>query len=263
MLGEGPAVLLVHGAGGGFDQMLDLAAELAAAGFRAVAMSRFGYLRTPLPADASPAAQADAHVALLDFLGIDRAAVIGVSAGAPSSMQFALRHPARCSALVLLVPLAYSPRPSAPPPGPAARFVFEKALKSDMLFWLLLKCAQPLLVRTVLGTPAHLLRGARVEERQRVRRILENILPVSGRQQGMLNDARIGGSLPRYALERLAARTLVISAADDLYGTFPGARYTADHVPNGRFVGYDSGGHAWVGHHREVMSEIRAFLGPQ
>jgi pimeloyl-ACP methyl ester carboxylesterase len=79
----------------------------------------------------------------------------------------------------------------------------------------------------------------------------------------MLNDARIGGSLPRYELERIAARTLVISAADDLYGTFPGARYTADHVPNGRFVGYDSGGHAWVGHHREVMSEIRAFLRPQ
>ena len=58
--GRGPAVLLVHGAGGGFDQALDIAGELAAHGYRAITMSRFGYLRTPLPDDASPAAQADA-----------------------------------------------------------------------------------------------------------------------------------------------------------------------------------------------------------
>src|SRR5687767_2479083 len=55
--GNGPAVLLVHGAGGGFDQVLELADHLAGAGFQAIAMSRFGYLRTPLPADAPPAAQ--------------------------------------------------------------------------------------------------------------------------------------------------------------------------------------------------------------
>lgn len=54
--GRGPAVLLVHGAGGGFDQALDIAGELAAHGYRAITTSRFGYLRTPLPDDASPAA---------------------------------------------------------------------------------------------------------------------------------------------------------------------------------------------------------------
>ena len=90
--GEGPAVLVVHGAGGGFDQPLGFVEEFSRAGFRAVAMSRFGYLRTPLPPDASPAAQADAHACLLDALGIGRAAIVGVSAGAPSTMQFALHR---------------------------------------------------------------------------------------------------------------------------------------------------------------------------
>ena len=70
--GEGPAVLAVHGAGGGFDQAVDLAGPLAARGFRVIRPSRFGYLRTPLPADASAAAQADAHACLLDALGIER-----------------------------------------------------------------------------------------------------------------------------------------------------------------------------------------------
>ena len=46
-----------------------------------IAMSRFGYLRTPMPADASPEAQADAHVCLLDALGIGKTAAMGGSAG--------------------------------------------------------------------------------------------------------------------------------------------------------------------------------------
>src|SRR5512135_1042953 len=60
--GEGAPVLVIHGAGGGFDQGLDIGAPLARAGMQVIAVSRFGYLGTPLPRDASPAAQARAHV---------------------------------------------------------------------------------------------------------------------------------------------------------------------------------------------------------
>src|SRR5215831_14251823 len=42
--GRGPAVLVVHGAGGGFDQGLQLGGWLAQRGFRVIAVSRFGYL---------------------------------------------------------------------------------------------------------------------------------------------------------------------------------------------------------------------------
>lgn len=89
--GEGPPVLVVHGAGGGYDQGLWIARDQVGEGFRIIAPSRFGYLRTPLPHDASPAAQADAYTYLLDAHNMSRVAVVGVSAGAPSSMQFAFR----------------------------------------------------------------------------------------------------------------------------------------------------------------------------
>ena len=103
--GDGRPVLAVHdGAGGGYDQGLLIAASFLGGGFKVIAPSRFGYLRTPVPVDASPAAQADAHAALLDWLGVDKAVVVGVSAGAPSATQLALRHPDRVAALILVVP---------------------------------------------------------------------------------------------------------------------------------------------------------------
>ncbi|MCU0903509.1 MAG: alpha/beta hydrolase, partial [Tabrizicola sp.] len=96
--GEGPVLLAVHGSGGGFDQGMAFAAPLIAQGIRVVAPSRFGYLRTPMPADGSAAAQADAFVCLMDALKIDKAAVMGGSAGALSALQMAIRHPDRVSA---------------------------------------------------------------------------------------------------------------------------------------------------------------------
>ena len=105
--GTGTPLLMVHGSGGGHDQGMAFAGNLTKHGIRVIAVSRFGYLRTPMPADASPESQADAHVCLLDALGINKAAVAGGSAGGPSALQMAIRHPDRVSALVLLVPLAY------------------------------------------------------------------------------------------------------------------------------------------------------------
>lgn len=95
--GEGPVLLAVHGSGVGFDQGMAFAAPLVAQGIRVVALSRFGYLRTPMPADGSAEAQADAFVCLADALDIDKAAVMGGSAGALSALQMALRHPDRVS----------------------------------------------------------------------------------------------------------------------------------------------------------------------
>lgn len=263
IVGNGPPVMVVHGAGGGFDQGMALGEALASRGFRAVAMSRFGYLRTPLPVDASAAAQADAHACLLDALGISSTAIIGISAGAPSSMQFALRHPQRTSALVLLVPAIYAPRPGNAPPlkTPAGtQFMFDTALRSDFLMWVAPRLARRAMIRAILATPPEVVEQANSDEQARVARLLDLILPVSRRREGLLNDAKVTSTLPRYELERIAAPTLAISVADDLFGTFDGARYSARHIPHARFVAYRSGGHVWVGHDEEVIAEMVGFL---
>jgi pimeloyl-ACP methyl ester carboxylesterase len=261
--GTGSPVLSVHGAGGGFDQGLDLAEPRALRGFRVIAVSRFGYLRTPLPSDASAAAQADAYASLLDYLNIERAAIFGASAGGPSSMQFALHYPDRVAALVLLVPAAYAPRPHGERSVRTPRgtpWLFDTALRSDFLFWALGELAHDTFIRAILGTPPQIVATATADERARIERIMEHILPVRPRRLGLVNDAAVVSTLPRYELEKISAPTLAISAADDFYGTFDGARYTAEHVPNGRFLGYPSGGHMLVGHDEEASVQIAEFL---
>ena len=261
--GAGTAVLIVHGAGGGFDQGLELGAPLVERGFRVIAMSRFGYLRTPLPADASPAAQADAHACLLDALGIRRIAVLGASAGAPSAMQLALRHPQRLTALVLMVPAAYVPRPGGAPALTRPRgppWILDVGLRSDFLFWAMSRLAHRVMIRAVLGTPPELVDRASPAERVRIEQMLDHILPVSPRRFGLLNEGVVVPALPRYPLEQIHTPTLIISAADDLYGTYEPARYTAAHIPGARFVGYSSGGHLLVGHQPEVTDELVRFL---
>lgn len=258
--GNGPAVLVVHGAGGGFDQGLELAQPLINAGFRVIAVSRFGYLRTPMPGVASPEAQADAHACLLKALKLERVAVIGGSAGAPSAMQFCLRHPEGCSALVLLFPMAFSPDRAQARPSALFSFVIKATLHSDLPFWTATKVARDTLMKTVLGTHVEDFRAAPRGEQERTLEIMRNILPVSQREKGIWNDATISSVLPRYDLEQIRVPTLLISAEDDLYGTYGSARYTAAHIAGARFVGYATGGHLLLGHWKEASSDVVTFL---
>jgi len=262
-VGEGPPVLVVHGAGGGFDQGLDLGGPLSLHGYRVIAVSRFGYLRTPLPADSSAVAQADAHAALLDALGIEQAAVLGASAGAPSAMQFALRHAERCRALVLLVPAAYVPRadgaPSITSPSRTPR-LFDAALRSDFLFWAASHLSRDTFIGSILATPPAVVRQSTSAEQARVFALLDHLLPVSARRLGLVNDAAVVSSLERCELERIDVPTLAISTADDGYGTFDAARYTAEHVRGAQFIGYETGGHLCVGHSDDLLDEIASFL---
>lgn len=56
--------------------------------------------------------------------------------------------------------------------------------------------------------------------------------------------------------------TLIISARDDRYGTFASAQYTAGQIAGATFIGFDQGGHTWVGHDDEVRVAITELLVP-
>jgi 2-hydroxy-6-oxonona-2,4-dienedioate hydrolase len=261
--GTGIPLLSVHGSGGGFDQGMAFAAPLAKQGIRVIAMSRFGYLRTPMPTDASAEKQADAHVCLLDALGIQQAAVMGGSAGAPSALQMAIRHPDRVSALIMLVPLAYKPPTntnSNAPMAPWIEITMMRVIGSDFLFWAASHVARHQVIKLVLATPPELLANTSSAEQIRVNAVVDSILPVSVRAAGLRSDTAASKHLTSARLELVHAPTLIISSQDDGYGTYASAEYTASQIKGAKFIGFATGGHTWVGHNDEVMAAIVNLL---
>jgi pimeloyl-ACP methyl ester carboxylesterase len=105
VLGDGPPMVIAHGMPGSWQQAVSIGRELE--GERTVILvTRPGYGATPLRSGRSAADQADLYAALLDALGVETAAVAGISGGGPSALAFAQRHPRRASGLALLCALA-------------------------------------------------------------------------------------------------------------------------------------------------------------
>jgi 2-hydroxy-6-oxonona-2,4-dienedioate hydrolase len=260
MRGSGPDILMIHGTGGGFDQGLDMSEPLIAKGYRVIAPSRFGYLGSDFPEAPSSENQADALAELLDRLGIVRLAVAGGSAGALSAIQFALRHPDRCSALILLVPAANAQGRDPVEMTAAQKFLVEHVLGSDALFWTVRQLAPGSLVGTLLATDPALLDQVPRSERDRALRILDGMLPVSRRRRGLLNDAHLAGAPHSVDYGAIQAPTLLLSLEDDRFGTAATARYLATRVPAAELVILPRGGHVWLGAEDQVFGRVDRFL---
>ena len=256
--GKGEPMLVIHGAGGGYDQGLLIGRDIGE-GYRMIAPSRFGYLKTPVPDDPSPAAQADTLAALLDLLGIRKSIIVGVSAGGPSAIELALRHPGRVSALILLVPRTYDPTQSI---GVDESMQSQTVLRmieasADFLFWLAIRVARGSIVR-FFGVPPEVEAAASKEDGDRVSEVMKSILPLSARVRGIAVDSSI--EIKPWPLERIHVPTLIVSAEDDLFKTLPGARFTAEHIPGAQLHVLKSGGHLMVGHGGQVREWVQEFL---
>lgn len=99
--GEGPVVIALHGAMGGYDQSEILATTILPKGYRTLALSRPGYLGSDISLGSTPEEQADLIAELLDGLKIKQALVIAISGGGYAALYFAHRHPQKCSGLIL------------------------------------------------------------------------------------------------------------------------------------------------------------------
>jgi 2-hydroxy-6-oxonona-2,4-dienedioate hydrolase len=257
--GAGMPLLSIHGAGGGYDQGLANAADFAGDGFRVIAPSRFGYLGTPIPQDTSPAAQADAIAILLNELKTEKAVVVGVSAGARSALELALRHPEKVAALILIVPGTYAPSsPVMIEDSRGSRIAFWLVnAGADFAWWTIQKIAPNVLIR-FLGVNPELVAAASKAEQERVMHIVSSVQPLSLRVAGINIDSN--PDLRRLPLDRIQAPTLVVSARDDLFNTLPAAEFAAGTIPNARLVIHETGGHLLVGHEDEVRAVISQFL---
>lgn len=104
--GEGPPVLCIHGfASSGKVNWIDTGwvETLVGAGYTAITLDNRGHGASDKPHDPDayyPTQMAEDALALLDHLGIDRAALLGYSMGARISAFLAYAHPERVAAAI-------------------------------------------------------------------------------------------------------------------------------------------------------------------
>lgn len=262
VVGEGPAVLISHGALGGYDQGLAAIASgfFGERPYRFIAVSRPGYLRTPPEVGQTPEGQADAFAALLDTLKVQKAIIVGISAGGPPSLQFALRHADRCAAL-LLVSAVTEPIPG-PKRGKAGPFL-RAIMQADFLAWLVLGLARilpKLFFRSILS-PEEMNRIHEPGVLANVLRIMDSTAPISVRRLGLMIDGGYLTTLPAYPLGSIRVPTLALHGTSDSIIPFASSERTAAAIPGARVLPIENGSHfACLLGLGELTTEVEAFL---
>src|SRR3954452_24843101 len=99
--GSGPAILLLHG-GLGDSGLWEPVVPLLAGRFRTIRTDLRFFGRSVCPA--APWSWQDDSVGVLDELGIERAALVGLSLGGKLALDIALAHPERLWAVVAVAP---------------------------------------------------------------------------------------------------------------------------------------------------------------
>lgn len=198
---DGPAdapVLVLSNSLGTSSAMWDAQAPVLTTRFRVVRYEQRGHSGTPAPAP-GPYTIADLGtdlVELLDHLGVERAALCGVSLGGMVALWVAVHHPERVDGLVL----ACTAAELGPPDGWAERAATVRAASPSAL------------AETLVGrwfTPGF------VQRRPEVAEAVAAMLAADDPEGYAGCCEAIGAMDQRPDLGRVAAPTLVIAGADD------------------------------------------------
>ena len=237
---SGNPVLVVHGAGGGFDQGELIAETVLDEQFRWIIPSRFGYLGSELPENATWDDQADAYAYLLEHLKVDKAAVVAMSQGGPSALLFAVNYPERVSSLTCIscgVAASESEFQSAAnKKGNALKVMFTY----NFPYWAISKLFKKQFMG-ILGANEEVVDGLTPGQIEMVEHFIDSMNPAAPRSAGAAFDNE--ATLPGDRIASIKAPTLIIHAKDDLLQLYHNAEFAASAIPGSELLSYESGGH--------------------
>ncbi|HEY0435401.1 MAG TPA: alpha/beta fold hydrolase [Phenylobacterium sp.] len=236
-----PAVVCLHGSA---SNAIVWAHDAAVLGqhFRVFAVDMIG--EPGFSAPARPPLNSGAYVAWLDEvlagLGLDRAALVGISLGGWLALEYATNRPQKVSALALLCP------------GGVGRH-------RNVLLW-----AAPLLLLGPWGRKVFL---RRIGAPQSTGEASPAMQAFSEFQALIHRHFKVRRErLPRFAdaaLERLKMPVLTILGGRDVFIDSPGTRARlAHHVPHGQVTYLPEAGHFLMGHTAEIDAFLRQAITP-
>lgn len=253
--GVGKPVLLIHGAGGGFDQGLWLGQVCLEKDFMLIAPSKFGYLNSKVPKEFSARNQAEQYKILLDYLNVEKALVVAVSAGGPSGMQFAYDYPERVEKLILISAVSMPPNPNDK--APFFIKIIQWIQKSDYAYWLFTNAFERQIL-SLFGIPSEEYKNYTSQQKALAEELLELMHPMSLRYHGTLVDGLI---IEKFEIPKgITAPTLIIHSKNDGLVSYSHAEYAHKHISNSQLILYDKGGHGALSELEDLQQQIQGFL---
>lgn len=242
----GPVVLYLHGSPGGYDR-----ASFAHPEFRTLAVSRPGYLRTPIDVGHTPTEQANAIARLLDALDIDHVIVMAASGGGPTAIELATSSPERVTQMILIEPVSRALELPALP----AWMQWDLGVSTFSAL-----ARPPLLARMLIVREEN---RARVLESPALRAKLTALVgsswPISRRLQGWRNDAK---QFATYTTPtRITQPCLVVHGTEDRNVPYGDSLALMEHLEQGTLHTVDGGDHFMpVTHEGELRDVVLGFL---
>jgi pimeloyl-ACP methyl ester carboxylesterase len=185
--------------------------------------------------------------AVMDAAGSQRAALIGISEGAPMAVLFAATYPERASALVLYGGLARSlwapDYPMGNRPGEAERMIEEERTHWSDPGWL-----------------EQLVESAGVDEAEK--QAMVNVMRYGATPGAIADLERLNLSIDvRPALPTIRVPTLVVHQASDPWVDPAHGRFLAEHIAGARYLELPGPGHLIRSENVDgFVSEVRSFL---
>lgn len=242
-------------------------------GLKLIAPDRPGYGLSSGDDTPTLSARTDTNVAIVDALGLDRFALIGISGGSPFATSLASRLGDRISALALVSPI-----------GPVAEYVTddEVPLALPLLqrrFYLnlsqrgaMLRPLARLAAAAVRGAPQVSVKLFRTAARGEDAMVLSrrdaanNLVAMTNEslRQGpdaALADFAIFGRPWEIDYAAIRAPSVLWIGAKDKIVPVPVAVYLAHQIPNCRLITIPDAAHFWVLEHTDdVLAELKAML---